>query len=128
MRLLLFLPRKFALLLPPLLACCLLGSCGSSNIATTISKPYHAIADLIPRRVPIAEVRPGELQKMPTGADRARAWDRKLDARRYAYARKTYKAPKLPDSRSLPAGEGILPPIQPGPDTRLERRGDLLLD
>jgi len=122
------LPRKFALLLLPITACSLISSCGKSSIATTISKPYHAIADLIPRRVPIAEVRPEDLEKMPTGADRARAWDRKLDARRYAYARKNYRAPKLPDARSLPTGEGILPPIHSGPGTTLEGRGDIRLD
>lgn len=110
------------------ICCTLLASCGDSAITKTAAKPYQAIANLIPRRVPIAEVRPEDLRKMPTGVERAQAWDRRLDSRRYAYALKHYKAPKLPDARSLPVGEGLLPPLHPGQDTTLEGRGSLSPD
>ena len=115
-----------------IIACSLCTSCGGSDVSTTISKPYKAIANLIPRRVPLAEVRPDDLRKLPTGADRALAWDRKLDAKRYAYGSwvvpKDYQAPTLPDSRTLPSAGGILPPLHPGQDSSLEGRGKLPSD
>jgi hypothetical protein len=108
-----------------IMACSLLISCGESGITKTMGKPYHAIADLIPRRVPVTEVRPEDLRKLPTGEERAREWDRRLDAKRYAFALRNYQAPKLPDSRSLPTSGGLLPPLDLEPDSNLEGRGKL---
>jgi len=85
----------------------------------------------MPSRVPIAEVRAGDLQKMPTGADRALAWERHLNSKRYAsnsrgwFAPKGYKAPTLPDERTLPANGGLLPPLHPGQGSSLNGGGSL---
>lgn len=67
----------------------------------------------MPSRIPIAQVREADLQKMPTGADRALAWDRHLNRKRYVFVPSNYKPPTLPDSRSLPMDGGILPPLRP---------------
>lgn len=112
-----------------LISCSLFLSCGNFNasgVSKIAKKSVKSVANLIPSRLPVAEVRPKDLRKMPTGADRALAWDRHLDSRRYVFfAPKHYKAPKLPDDRTLPTEGGILPPLHPGQGTSLEGRGEL---
>ena len=136
-----------------LISCSLFVSCGNFNTATvskmknfntaaaskmaTVSKmakkSVASVANLVPRRVPVAEVRPKDLKQMPSGADRALAWNRHLDSKRYAsnfrwFAPKHYKAPKLPNSRSMPTDGGILPPLHPGRGSSLEGQGTLPSD
>lgn len=116
-----------------LISCSLFVSCGNFNTAAVskmAKKSAKSVANLIPRRVPVAQVRPKDLKKMPLGADRALAWDRHLDSKRYAsnfrwFAPKNYKAPKLPDIRSMPMDGGILPPLHPGQSSALEGHGTL---
>jgi len=125
--------KQMPLTMLMLIGCMLFSSCGDSMIAATAAKPYKALTHLIPRRVPIAEVRTKDLRKMPTGAERAQAWSSHLDSKRYAYTTtwsppKDYQAPTLPDTRGLPTTGGILPPLQPGQDTSLEGRGNLPSD
>ncbi len=89
-----------------------------------------SIAKLIPSRVPVTEVREKDLEKMPSGADRALAWDKHLDSKRYAslsrwFLPKNYKAPTLPTAQTLPTDGGILPPLRPGQGSALEGQGSL---
>ena len=119
-----------------LISCSLFVSCGNFNAAAVskvAKKSVASVANLVPRRVPVAQVRPKDLKLMPTGADRALAWDRHLDSKRYAsnsrwFAPKHYKAPKLPSARSMPTDGGILPPLHPGRGSNLEGRGAILSD
>ena len=116
-----------------LISCSLFVSCGNFDAAGIAKKSVRSVANLVPRRVPVAEVRPKDLKEMPSGADRALAWDRHLDSKRYAsnfrwFAPKNYKAPRLPDSRSMPTDGGILPPLHPGRGSNLEGRGAIPSD
>ena len=125
--------KKTAPVILILISCSLFPSCGSSSLTKTTNKSYQAISGLIPRRVPVAQVRPKDLRKLPTGAERALAWERHLDASRYAYnsswvAPKNYKPATLPVMRTLPSGAGLLPPLNPGQRTNLEGRGNLPSD
>jgi len=89
------------------------------------------MAKLIPaRRVPVTEVREKDLTKMPSGADRALAWDKHLDSKRFAsisrwFIPKNYKPPTLPTTQTLPTDGGILPPLRPGQGSALEGQGSL---
>jgi hypothetical protein len=105
----------------------LLVSCGNFDATGLAKKSMNSVANLIPRRrVPVTEVREKDLRKMATGADRAMAWDRHLDSKRYVFFRpKHYKAPKLPAARSLPEDGGILPPLHPGRGSSVDGRGSL---
>ena len=125
-----------------LISCSLFISCGnfkSSAVSKAVAvsrmakKSVASVVNLVPRRVPVAEVRPKDLKQMPSGADRALAWNRHLDSKRYAsnfrwFAPKNYKAPKLPESRSMPTDGGILPPLHPGRGSSLEGQGTAPLD
>jgi len=114
------------------LACIGLTSCGNysaGNLAKksvkTVSK---SVAGIMPSRMPIATVREGDLEKMPTGADRALAWERHLNSKRYAsYSGwkipKNYKQPTLPDELNHPIDGGLLPPLNPGEATTLDAQG-----
>ena len=95
-----------------LTACLFLVSCGNSNVAKIATKPFKSVANLIPKRIPIAEVRTEDLKEMPTGAEKALAFERKRNRKRFAFIPGFYKAPTLPDAQSLPADGGILPPIR----------------
>ena len=111
-----------------LISCSFLVSCGNFDAAGIAKKSVDKVANLIPRRVPVTEVRTKDLQKMPSGADRALAWDRHLDSKRYAsnsrwFAPKHYKAPKLPVDRTIPTDGGILPPLHPGRGSSLDGQG-----
>lgn len=116
-----------------LISCSLLVSCGNFNasgVSQLAKKSVESVANLVPRRVPVATVRPKDLKKMPSGADRAMAWDRHLDSKRYAsvsrwFLPKNYKAPKLPDERTMPTDGGILPPLHPGQGSALKGQGEL---
>ncbi len=119
-----------------LLSCSLLASCAGSSLSTMAKKSANTVARLIPSRVPVAQVRPKDLKKVSSGADRALAWDRHLDSQRYAatsipslWIPGDYQAPTLPSSRSMPTDGGILPPLNPpapGQDTPLQPQGDIL--
>ena len=91
-------------------------SCGNFKAASLATKPFKSVANLIPKRIPIAEVRTKDLQKMTTGADKALAFEKKQNRRRFAFFRSLYKEPKLPDAQSLPADAGILPPLKRSAD------------
>ncbi|MBT8036147.1 MAG: hypothetical protein KJO21_01265 [Verrucomicrobiae bacterium] len=122
--------RTFRKRIPPvsiaLLTCSLLVSCGNHPTAKLVKKSARSMANLIPHRIPVTDVRVKDLHAMPTGADLALAWDRHLDSRRYVFfIPKHYKAPKLPASRSLPADGGILPPLHADRGSSLEGRGSL---
>ena len=67
---------------------------------------------LMPKRIPIAEVRKKDLKTMQTGAEKALAFEQRRNRRRFAFIPGFYKAPTLPDVRSLPADGGILPPLK----------------
>ncbi len=113
-----------------LLAGSLLTSCANSNLSQIAKKSADSVSNFIPSRVPIAQVRPGDLKKIPSGADRALAWDRHLDSQRYAatpswWKPANYQTPSLPSTRSMPTGGGILPPLHPGQSTSLETRGSM---
>ena len=109
-----------------LVACSLLVSCGNYSAASLAKKSVNSVANLIPRRIPVAEVRPQDLRKMPTGADRALAWDKHLDSRRFVFFRpKNYKPPTLPDTQAMPADGGILPPRRSGQGSSLDGSGKL---
>jgi len=99
-----------------LISSSLLVSCGNFSLTKSNEKPYKAISKLIPRRVPIAVVRPNDLKELPTGADRALAWSKRLDSKRYAFFKpKNYKPATLPDARTLPTDTGLLPPLRKNP-------------
>lgn len=126
--------KRVAPLSLTLISCSLLVSCGNFSATNLAKKSMHSVksvANLVPRRIPVAEVRTKELQKMPSGADRALAWNRHLDAKRYAttsykwFNPKNYKPASLPDERSMPMDGGILPPLKPGQGSTLEGRGDI---
>lgn len=110
---------RHALSLPLTLALAsssLLISCGESSLA---HQSLQSVSSLLPSRVAIAEVRPKDLKKMPTGADRALAWDRKLN--RWAYVEVDYNPATLPEDQDLPLGAGLLPPLHPdAPDDMVE--------
>ena len=112
-----------------LITCSLLVSCSNFDATGMAKKSYKSVATLIPRRLPVTEVRPKDLEKMASGADRAMAWDRHLDSKRYVFfAPKNYKAPKLPDARTLPTDGGLLPPLHPGRGSTLKGKGDMPRD
>ncbi len=102
-----------------LASCLFLVSCGTFDKATTLAKNSiqsvksvtKLVPKLIPRRIPIAEVRAEDLKKMPTGAEKSLAYERKKNRRRFAFIPGFYKPPTLPVSRSLPSDGGILPPL-----------------
>ena len=107
----------------------LLVSCGTSasNLAGKSLKSLKSIksatAGLLPSRVPIAEVRTKDLKKMASGADRAIAWDRKLN--RWVYTAVDYKPATLPNEQTLPVDGGLLPSLHPGQNTTLNGQGPL---
>ena len=74
-----------------LIPCSFFVSCGNFNASAfkpsnIAKKSAKSIAKLMPSRVPVTEVREKDLKKMPSGADRALAWDTHLDSKRYASA------------------------------------------
>lgn len=91
-------------------------SCGNFNAANLAKKPFKSVAKLIPKRIPIAEVRTKDLQEMTMGADKAMAYEKKRNRKRFAFFRSLYKAPTLPDEQSLPADGSILPPLKRSAD------------
>lgn len=125
--------RKFVPASLTLISCSLLVSCGGFSTSNIAQKSVKSIAKILPSRMPVAEVRQKDLQEMPIGADRALAWDRRLDGLRYAstsrfFAPKNYQPPRLPDERTIPADGGILPPLHPGRGSSLNGRGNAPLD
>ena len=118
-----------------LTVCMGFASCGNFSASDLAKKSVKSVsksvAGIMPSRVPIATVRTKDLKKMPTGADRALAWERHLNRKRYAsytggwVAPKYYKAPTLPDERGLPVDGGLLPPLHPGQGTTLKANGQL---
>jgi hypothetical protein len=99
--------------------CALLVSCGNpSNLA---SKSLDKVTGLWPSRVPIAKVRPQDLKKMPSGADRALAWNRHLN--QWVFVPMNYNPATLPDAQTLPIDGGLLPPLQSGETTILNGQG-----
>ncbi len=113
-----------------LISCSLLVSCGhfdASTLAKKSVKSVKAVTKLIPSRtVPITTVRVKDLQELPTGADRALAWNRHLDHRRFAFfTPKHYNPPKLPSDRGMSADDGLLPSLLPGAGASLDARGEL---
>ena len=114
-----------------IVSCFIFASCGASNLAKkSVKSVSKSVAGIMPSRVPIATVRSKDLKKMPTGADRALAWERHLNRKRYAYnsgwmAPKNYKAPTLPNDRGLPIDGGLLPPLHPGQGTTMDGSGQL---
>ena len=125
-------PRlKMALAASLTLTCSLFISCGNSSSTSSeeksiASKSIGTITGLWPSRVPIAEVRSKDLKKMPSGTDRALAWDRSLN--RWVYMPVNYKQPTLPDDQTFPIGNGLLPPLHPGQDSSLEGLGHLPME
>ncbi|MFK7911816.1 MAG: hypothetical protein AB8F34_14620 [Akkermansiaceae bacterium] len=103
-----------------LTASILLVSCSNFDAASIVKKPIKSVAKLvpdkmprlIPQRIPIAEVRTKDLKKMPTGAEKALAFEEKRNRRRFVFIPGLYKAPTLPDERTLPTDAGILPPLR----------------
>lgn len=94
-------------------------SCGAVDTAKHFAKrSANSMAKLMPSRIPVAEVREKDLKKMPTGADRALAWERKMNKKRFAYTSwkfvpGNYVPPKLPDDQATSSSEGsILPPLK----------------
>ena len=101
-------------------------SCGTSasNFAgKSIQSIKLVTSNLLPSRIPIAEVRTKDLQKISSGTDLALAWDRKLN--RWVYTNVDYKPATLPDQQSLPIDGGLLPALHPGRNTTLDGRGSL---
>lgn len=125
------LPRNVARVSLTLASCLIFTSCSNFSATDLAKKSVKSVTGLMPSRMPIATARAGDLKKMPTGADRALAWDRHLNSKRYAYSGpawvlpKNYKAPTLPDERGMPADGGLLPPLHPGQGTTLEAGGQL---
>lgn len=87
-------------------------SCSGFQAADIVKKPLKSVAKLIPQRIPIAEVRTKDLKEMPTGAERAMAFEQKRNRRIFAFIPGLYKAPTLPDAQTVPADGGILPPLR----------------
>lgn len=114
-----------------LASCMVFASCSNFSATSFAKKSVKSVSKLMPSRIPIATPRAGDLKKMPTGADRALAWERHLNRKRYAYygpswtPPKGYKAPTLPDESGMPADGGLLPPLHPGQGTTLEVGGQL---
>ena len=113
------------------LTCSLFISCGNSSSTSSgeksiASQSIDKIAGLWPSRIPIAEVRGKDLKKMPSGADRALAWNRSLN--RWVYMPVNYKPPTLPDEQTFPVGNGLLPPLHPGQDSTLQGQSRLPLE
>ena len=102
-----------------------------TSVKSASKSVSKSVAGIIPSRVPIATVRTEDLKKLPTGAERALAWERQLNSRHYASYNSgwvvpaNYKAPTLPDERSIPADGGLLPPLHPGQSTTLQGNGEL---
>jgi len=123
--------RQFLRVSFALTSCLILASCGASTLAKkSVKSVSKSVAGIMPSRMPIATVRSKDLKTMPTGADRALAWERHLNRQRYAYssrwvAPKNYKAPTLPDERGLPIDGGLLPPLHPGQGTTMDGTGQL---
>ena len=88
--------------------CLLLASCGNSasNLA---SKSLDSVKNLLPSSVPIATVRSKDLKEMPSGADRALAWNQSLN--QWVYVNIDYNPATLPNSQTQPIDSGLLPPL-----------------
>ena len=134
-------PSNFVRMCLIVTSCIAFTSCGNFSASSLAKKSVasakksvtsvkKSVTGILPSRVPIATVRSEDLQKLPSGADRALAWERHLNRQRYAYAGrwfppKNYKAPTLPNEAGLPADGGLLPPLHPGQGTTLEADGQL---
>lgn len=115
---------KIALTSLTLTACLLFTSCGTFNAASNLAKksvksvaklvPDHI--PLVPQRIPIAEVRQEDLKTMPTGAEKALAFEKKRNRRYFAFIPGFYKAPKLPTERGMSTEGSILPPLKRSTD------------
>ncbi|GEM_PF-4030740 len=104
-------------------SCSLLISCGNSSTSNLASKSLNKVTSLWPSRVPIAEVRQKDLKKMPSGADRALAWNRSLN--QWVYMPVDYNPPALPEDPTYPIDGGLLPPLQPCQGSTAEGRGQV---
>lgn len=96
----------------------------SKNSTSTVTK---SVAKLRPKRVPIVSARVNELKELPSGADRALAWERQQTSKQLAsyslgswFIPKSFKAPTLPDDSGIPISGSLLPPLQPSPETPLK--------
>jgi len=103
--------------------CTLLVSCGNSTTSNLASQSLDKVTSLWPSSVPIAEVRAQDLKKMPSGADRALAWNRHLN--QWVFVPMDYNPATLPDAQTQPIDGGLLPPLQSGGNSILEGQGAL---
>lgn len=113
--------KKIAPASVALASCLMVVSCGGFDAVGIVKKPFKSVAKiklprLMPQRIPIAEVRAKDLREMPTGAEKALAFEEKRNRRRFVFIPGFYKEPKLPDARSLPSDAGILPPLRRSTD------------
>ena len=108
--------RKIAPTSLTLTASLFLVSCSNFDGANLAAKPFKSVANLVPKRMPIAEVRTEDLKEITLGSEKALAYEKKQNRKRFAFFRGLYKAPTLPDEQSLPADSGILPPLKRSAD------------
>ncbi len=131
-------PTRIVRIILTLTACIGFASCGNfsaTNLAkksvSSVKSVSKSVTGIIPSRVPIATVRTQDLKEMPTGEERALAWERQLNRKRYAsysggwVAPKNYQAPTLPDEASFPIDAGLLPPLHQNQGTTLRASGEL---
>ena len=91
----------------------------TSNKAKNIAKSSaSSVAKIIPSsKIPVATVNADTLKELPTGSERALAYDKKVTAKRFAalnfFNPANYNPPKLPKSNSVGIDEGLLPALTP---------------
>ena len=94
-------------------------SCGSFQVAenakntttrTVAQISRFSLTDLLPSRVPIVEVREKDLKQMPTGEERAIAFENQRKRSLWSFSGPVdFKEPALPEG-GAPADGSLLPP------------------
>ena len=90
----------------------------ASSVAKIVPSSINTVTQIIPSsKIPVAKVNADTLKELPTGSERALAYDKKVTAKRFAalnfFNPANYNPPKLPKSNSVGIDEGLLPALTP---------------
>lgn len=93
--------------------CILISSCSTFKKTSDFGK--SSLAKIVPSRLPIATVKESSLLSIPTGTERALAYEKKIEARRFAALRlfkpRSYNAPQHPENIESLNDSGLLPSL-----------------
>ncbi len=99
------------LLLPLLASCSTMKAVQETAASATGKVKQFSLSDLRPARVDVVEVREKDLKEMPTGKERALAFEQKKKRTFWSFLPGTFKEPVLPEvSDSASDDYSLLPP------------------